>query len=77
MSRSALVFWVALAIAFSAGCASRRMAPFAPHRTDTDFHRNARNNLACAGCHEVADLSSDHKATDDCVRCHRILYGDL
>ena len=77
MGRSFLVLLVALALAVSAGCAARRMSPFAPHRTDSDVHRNARNSQACVGCHEVADLSGDHKATDDCMKCHRILYGDL
>jgi hypothetical protein len=53
-----------------------RMAPFAPHRTNTDFHRTAQNNQACLGCHEVKTIRTAHQASDDCLKCHRILQGE-
>ena len=49
---------VALVIAISWGCGARRMAPFAPHRPDSDFHRSATTNQACTGCHDVAGLQT-------------------
>jgi hypothetical protein len=57
------------------GCA-RRMAPFAPHRTNTDFHRAVLNSRNCIECHALNTLSSDHGAADDCLKCHRILQGE-
>ena len=53
-----------------------RMAPFAPHRTNTDFHHEARDNQACLGCHEVKTIRTVHQASDDCLKCHRILQGE-
>lgn len=53
-----------------------RMAPFSPHRTNTEAHRQAQANQDCTGCHTAAEISKKHKATDDCVRCHRIVQGD-
>ncbi|NJC89059.1 MAG: hypothetical protein FIB02_11115 [Desulfuromonas sp.] len=53
-----------------------RMAPFAPHRTNTDFHRTAQNNQACLGCHEVKTIRIAHQPSDDCLKCHRILQGE-
>lgn len=68
---------LAVVLAITWGCGSRRMAPFAPHRPDTDFHREATTNQACIDCHEVARLPAGHQAADNCLRCHRILHGDL
>ena len=76
MYRLLPIVFVALIIALSWGCV-HRMAPFAPHRPDTDFHRSATTNQACIGCHEVASLRSGHQASDNCLKCHRILHGDL
>jgi uncharacterized paraquat-inducible protein A len=53
-----------------------RMAPFAPHRSNTEDHRAVSNNQDCIGCHEVADLGKGHQASEDCLRCHRIVQGD-
>jgi len=53
-----------------------RMAPFAPHRTNTDDHRKAQTNQDCSGCHSITEIGKGHKATDNCVRCHRIVQGD-
>jgi len=53
-----------------------RMAPFSPHRTNTDAHRQAQTNQDCAGCHAVAEIGNQHQASDDCLRCHRIVQGD-
>ena len=77
MIRLLPIVLVALVIATSWGCGARRMAPFAPHRPDSDFHRSATTNQACVGCHEVAALRGGHQASDDCHKCYRILHGDL
>jgi len=77
MHRLLIIFLVVVLVASAFGCGARRMAPFAPHRPDSDFHRNATTNQACIGCHEVAGLRSGHQASDDCRKCHRILHGDL
>jgi len=53
-----------------------RMAPFAPHRTNTDFHHAAQNNQTCLNCHEVKTIRTEHQASDDCLKCHRILQGE-
>lgn len=75
MHRLLLVILLITALAIVAACA-RRMAPFAPHRPNSDFHREAHTNQACLGCHEVKNLGSGHQATDDCLQCHRILQGE-
>lgn len=53
-----------------------RMAPFSPHRTNTEAHRKAQTNQDCSSCHPVAEIGKAHKASDNCVRCHRIVQGD-
>ena len=54
----------------------RRMAPFSPHRSNSDAHQKVHANEACFSCHDLADLGQSHQAGDDCLRCHRILQGD-
>jgi uncharacterized paraquat-inducible protein A len=75
MHRLLFMILVLVSLAALAAC-SRRMAPFAPHRTNTDFHREAHANQACLGCHQPGTLSGTHQAADDCLRCHRILQGE-
>ena len=55
------------------GC-TMRMAVFAPHRADNADHRAAKTNEACLDCHDIIG-KKDHKADDDCMRCHRIVRG--
>jgi uncharacterized paraquat-inducible protein A len=75
MHRLLLVILIVAALATVAAC-SRRMAPFAPHRTNTEDHRAAQGIHACLGCHEIKTLSSAHQPSDNCLQCHRILQGD-
>jgi PBP1b-binding outer membrane lipoprotein LpoB len=53
-----------------------RMAPFSPHRTNTEAHQQAQTNQDCIGCHVITEVGNKHKSTDDCLRCHRIVQGD-
>lgn len=53
-----------------------RMAPFAPHRTNTDFHNAAHTNQACLECHATKTIRTAHQDSDDCLKCHRILQGE-
>ena len=55
------------------GC-TMRMAAYAPHRIDNADHRNALSNNACLDCHDVVG-KREHKADDNCMRCHRIVRG--
>lgn len=64
---------VALVLA-SAAC-SRRMAPFSPHRSNSEAHLQAQTNAECVECHALAELPPDHRDGEDCLRCHRILQG--
>jgi uncharacterized paraquat-inducible protein A len=75
MHRLLLIILIVAALLTVAAC-GRRMAPFAPHRPNTDFHREAHANQACLGCHEIKTLSSAHQASDNCLQCHRILQGE-
>ena len=75
MHRLLLVILIVTMLATVAAC-TRRMAPFAPHRTNTEAHRAAQGVHACLGCHETQTLSSTHQASDNCLLCHRILQGD-
>jgi len=75
MRRLLLAILILAVLATIAAC-GRRMAPFAPHRPNTDFHREAHANQACLGCHELKTLSGAHQASDNCLQCHRILQGD-
>jgi len=77
VSRYVNTVFIAMIIVVMVGCTARRMAPFTPHRTDSDVHRSAKTNVSCLECHEIASLSNQHKTTDDCMTCHRILHGDL
>ena len=76
MHRVYLWFIVMTTLAVAAACGPQRMAPFAPHRTNTDFHHTAQANQACLGCHEINQLGKGHQPTDDCLRCHRIVQGE-
>lgn len=69
-----LVLLIAAPLALTA--CPNRMAPFAPHRTNTDFHRAAHSNQTCLGCHELKTIRTAHQASDDCLKCHRILQGE-
>lgn len=71
---SALLLITVLVV--TAACGARRMAPFAPHRPNTDFHRAAHTNQACVGCHAIATLGHGHQVDDDCLKCHRIVQGE-
>lgn len=53
-----------------------RIAPFSPHRTNTQDHQLAKTNTDCAECHNIAEVGRNHQTTDDCLRCHRIVQGD-
>jgi len=53
-----------------------RIAPFSPHRTNTQDHRMAKTNSVCIECHNIAEVGHNHTAKDDCMRCHRIVQGD-
>lgn len=55
---------------------TRRMAPFAPHQTNSEAHRTAMTNQACLDCHQIKNIGNRHRASDDCRRCHRILQGE-
>lgn len=55
---------------------NRRMAPFSPHRTQSDVHRAATTNQVCAECHDARTLGREHRVEDNCLRCHRIVQGD-
>lgn len=75
MHRLLFLVLVLIMLAILTACA-RRMAPFAPHRPNTEAHRGAQTNQVCLECHQLANLSGDHRQGDDCLRCHRILQGD-
>lgn len=76
MHRLLLILLVLAALLTATACGARRMAPFAPHRTNTDFHRDAVTNQSCLNCHEGKTLSNEHQASDNCLKCHRILQGE-
>lgn len=65
-----------LIVAVSLGACVTRIAPLSPHRPNSPEHRAAQNNAACIDCHAVATLGKRHQASDDCLRCHRIVQGD-
>ena len=52
MYKLSFVVFIIVTLAALPAC-TRRMAPFAPHRTNTDFHRTAQANQTCLGCHEI------------------------
>ena len=76
MHRQLLTLLLIAAVTMIAACGPKRMAPFAPHRPDSDFHRAAQAYQACLGCHEVKSIRTEHQASDDCLKCHRILQGE-
>ena len=67
---------IALCLVIVLSACVTRMAPFSPHRTNTEAHRQAQTNQDCIGCHAVAEIGKQHQASDDCLRCHRIVQGD-
>lgn len=75
MHRLLLLVIVIITLAVLTAC-TRRMAPFAPHRTNTEAHRGALANQACLDCHKLGTISTTHQQSDNCVRCHRILQGE-
>lgn len=75
MHRLLLLIIVIITLAVLTAC-TRRMAPFAPHRTNTEAHREAHTNQACLDCHKPGTLSGTHQQTDNCLQCHRILQGE-
>jgi uncharacterized paraquat-inducible protein A len=74
--KKVLITSLMLALVLAISACVNRMAPFSPHRTNTDAHRGAQSNQACIECHKTAEIGHDHQATDDCLRCHRIVQGD-
>ena len=62
-------------IALSTAC-TRRMAPFSPHRPNTEAHIQVTTNQECLQCHALKDVGKGHQASDNCMRCHRIVQGD-
>lgn len=50
-----------------------RMGTFAPRRSDTPVHREATRDT-CLDCHDLSKMS-DHKSTEDCLRCHKLVKG--
>ncbi|MDT8442145.1 MAG: hypothetical protein RQ723_10835 [Desulfuromonadales bacterium] len=73
--RILMLLVVALVIVLVSAC-TRRMAPFAPHRTQSEAHRTATTNQTCTDCHAIDQIGQRHRAGDDCLRCHRIVQGD-
>jgi hypothetical protein len=72
------LLFISLALFLSillAACVTR-IAPLSPHRTNTEAHRKAQTNQDCVDCHSVVEIKNEHKATDNCLRCHRIVQGD-
>ncbi len=71
MSKRNMVWLLALVVLCGA-CAVKRPL-FAPHRSDTAEHREAKNIAQCLACH--ADNMPHAKDRGDCLKCHRILLG--
>jgi len=74
-ANSLLLLLLVLLLVVSAAC-TRRIAPFSPHRTDSEAHRNAKSNQDCSECHDVVKVGREHRTDDNCLRCHRIVQGD-
>lgn len=74
--RPLLILIVLAALLAVTACGARRMSPFSPHRPATDSHRGAVANQSCLDCHAVKTLSNQHQASDNCLKCHRILQGE-
>lgn len=55
-----------------AACAVKRPL-FAPHRSDTPDHRQAKTIAQCLACH--ADNMPHAKDRGDCLKCHIISVG--
>lgn len=53
-------------------CSVKR-PPLAPHRSDTNEHRQAKTIAQCLACH--ADNMPHAKDRGDCLKCHRISQG--
>ncbi len=71
-----LITSLVLALVLAISACVNRMAPFSPHRTNTDAHRAAQSNQTCVECHKITEIGHGHQATDNCLRCHRIVQGD-
>jgi uncharacterized paraquat-inducible protein A len=53
---------------------TRRVSLLSPRLEPTQDNRAAKTNADCADCHDLGGLR-DHAASDDCLRCHRLLPG--
>jgi hypothetical protein len=74
--KKVLILSSLLCLILAVSACVHRIAPLSPHRTNTDSHREAQSNKACIECHAPSDLGHGHQASDDCLRCHRIVQGD-
>lgn len=75
MNKMRILFVILIAFLFFTACVNR-MSPFSPHRSNTEAHREIKDNQVCLECHALATLSRAHKPSDDCLQCHRIIQGD-
>jgi len=71
-----LIISLLLFLGLAASACVHRIAPFSPHRPNTEAHREAQTNQACLECHQITELGHGHQATDNCLSCHRIVQGD-
>lgn len=67
-----MLFGLAALTLLCVSCAVKRPL-FAPHRSGTPDHRQAKTIAQCLGCH--ADNMPHAKDRGDCLKCHRILLG--
>lgn len=67
-------FLVLLFVLVLTGC-TMRMAVFSPHPPDNNDHRQSTRNADCLECHDDIIGLREHTATDNCMRCHRIVKG--
>lgn len=65
--------YLVLLLLFILTACTVRTATFAPRRSDTAAHREATRDT-CLDCHELSKMS-DHKKTEDCLRCHKLVKG--
>lgn len=71
-----LIIAMVLCMGLAVSACVHRISMLSPHRTNTDFHRQAKANQTCLECHQIAEIGKGHQATDDCLKCHRIVQGD-
>lgn len=74
MKPKPVLMLVAVTILLATLSCTRRMAPFSPRINPTEAHKQATTPQQCRECHRIAELPQ-HKASDDCLRCHHILPG--